>query len=1536
MYINLRKNQNVKLIPLFITILVILALPLGFNQALSSRFQHSFGGKYSQAESEDIASILRGVDWANVKNSTRFLSSLGSRVLGYQGCNMAADYIITKFKEYGLNTSVHEFLTVAPIDEGSSIYIPSLGLTLRAFALWPRGGIQEQVFKELSGKVYYAEEGTLESLNGVDFSDAIVILDFNSEKNWLKAISLGAKAVIFLEPPYTDKFEALAKGTAAPLNAYLLYVGEMEGRVLKQLAKNHETIIISSSLRWKQVVGKNIVGKLYGDSKEDVIILSTHYDSWSIVPGVSPSSEEAVSTAVLLEIARLFTLTKPKKSIWFIAYSGHWEGATGAFEFAEDILLTATDRIWLQIAVDISSETPYVDFLYFHQLPFMTSQMVITSWTVASYGPILSYLSTMASRFGWIQSVASSELSSISLRQAGILDGVNVSSLNDLVKYNFVSEYYMGTQPDMIYLLDTMAMVQSSGMGFTIRTQYARRISWLTPLDNYNLINWMNVKPQVYLIAATLFAFSNREDFGLNYDTIRPRRLALVGQAPLGLAILYGKTVEFSSDTGWYKPIPHAIVRLSVFPIAGLEHIWPFMYRYTISDENGSFVCHGLVPLTYWAVDAWKFDDNGNVEYAIDQGYTGTSQGISGGISNVVYMTGPSGSLLIPLFNCRSLTFFGILDIGQMRRLQVPDIRGCFIGSGAHTQLWVSYFVNTFESASKTFPVFVSSSIYSDGIAIVYVRKGETVTFTANIAGGSWPQFVVTNSTEENPEGVGMLVNENIRLNKTELQAVKDIIKILENRYKNFKWFEIKSPYVEYALEGARRYLNLATYSADHKLWTYYYSNITLALNLAYKGYSNALMPLFLDSSNSVVVLAFFIIPFSILFERVVLRLSSVKRVLGIFGIAGLLFLVFATVHPAFTLMTNAYMSIIGVGIILLLVFVVLILLREMSDLARRYAISKMGFHEYRGEAMAAVIHTMETAAENIRRRPTRSILMFLTISIFTSGLIALTSSSYTYGITTSESLGRKTFSGILIKRGYGAPGVSASSGILDQPMVELLEAAYSQSHIISPRVWLYPQYVYPIGNVLRISKAGNYVTSYTMAPSAILGISETELDIVLSNFSEVLYPMLLESQVVLPKGVVDWLNSSLLQNGDALKIGDKIEIWGYGNFTLAGTVNIRTQIADPDGYFWLPIDPGFSSEMSMSTFLYPSSMPISPLNPNNIVIMNWKTALKFGGFISSVALIPKEGVSLDKTKEIALQLVDSLPLGTSNAIWLSAEDKAVGMLRVWGLSLIGGAYVFTIVITVLSILNFMLGTLQERRREIFTYQSVGLSPIGALLMFITEITTITLGGVLLGYLLGLGLDRLFIAYRLLPPEFSFNFISFTVFISIVIVVGSTALVSLYPAMLASKMITPSYERKWKPETKPRGNTWELSFPLVVSDKVEAIGILNYMKEYFSEAGYASSGHRVTKIGNVDREKLSFDFEVVLTPMETGVTQKVELYFRELPDERKQFATFIELITGDRNFFASRNYNFLDLIRNQILLWRSLPEEDRNRYMSLV
>jgi ABC-type antimicrobial peptide transport system permease subunit len=1486
--------------------LLIFSTVGGFKILLVNSSSQSY---QSNSNLYQVTNILKDINWTNIEVDTKFFSSLGSRVLGYPGCEKAADYIFKKFNQIGLNTTQQEFQTVAPIDEGSVVYIPSLNKTIKAFALWPRGGIQEQVVRNLTGKLFYAGSGTFDELNGVNISNAIVLMNFNSGNNWLNAISLGAKAVIFMQPNSTDKFEALAKGTSAPLNAVLLYVNKNDGELLKNLSENHSLVTISSSLVWKKVTGRNIIGKLYGESKSDVIIISAHYDSWSIVPSVSPAAEDAVSIATLLELARVFSSTnlKLQRTIWFVAYSGHWEGTIGPIEFVEHTLLNTSDRVWLQISLDLSSETPFVDFIYFNQIPYM--------------GAVYSYASTLANRFGWIQSIASSELSKISLEEANLhYENVNVTSLNGLVSYNFLSGSYWGTQPDMIYLLDSFPLMQAAGMSITIRTQYARRMSWLSPLNDYNLINWENIKPQVMVVASSLYVFSSYPDLGVSYDSIKPTRFAVVGQAPLGFALLKGTTAVFNFSTGWYTPLSNCVVRLYIYPNIGLETNWPFVYTYALSDRNGRFTFHGLDPLSTYTADAWKFDKNGNIEYALDYGYTGTSQGVAGGISNTAFISGTTGSMLIPLFKCVSLSVFRIFDVERMERWQVPDPRNnfnLFDSTGTTFSIW--------DANSKSLPVFYSYYLSPGGIATVFVQKGQRIVITNTVSG--WPQIILSNSTSEYPEGTGLLVDSNMLLYKTELMAANDMINTVKSRYKNFEKFDVRNEYLEHLLNASERYLNLAKYSAENNLWSYYYGNISFALNLAYKGYNYVLMPLYGDTSNSVVVLAFFILPFSILFERAIVRQSSWKRIISILVIASLFFAVFALVHPAFTVMSNATFSILGVGVFLLLISVILILMGEISELMRSYAVSKLGFHEYRTETLSVLIHTMSTASENIRRRPIHSFLAFFTIATFTAGLVALTSTSYTYSTYAVKTNIRPYFQGILIKSGYGFPPVSTGGGILDVPLLNLLQASFSKDYVVSPRVWLYPQFIYPLGNVIRVSKAGDYKNVYNIVPAAILGISSEELRIMLSNYSEIPLSNLSESQIILPKTVSDFLN---------LKPGDKVYLWGYGTFTLAGTVAISTQIFDPDGYPWLPIDPGFSSTLTLSSFTYPSGMTIASIVPTNLVIMNWKTALKYGGFISSIAMIAKTNTNEGEILETAKQLVDFSPIQTVRTTLVCTKESAVSMAKVLNLRFAGGVYLFTVGIALFSILNFMLGTVTERRREIYAYQALGISPMGALVMFVTEFATIALGGVLIGYLVGLGLDRVFLALKMLPAGFYFNFVSSTVFLSMLVVVSLTILVSLYPASLASRMITPSLERKWKPESKPKGNAWDLGLPLMVKEKTEAVGFLRYAKEYFSEAGYVGPGYRVMKIGNVNPDKLTFDFDVVLTPIETGVTQHVNLYFRMTSDYRYQLAIYLELVSGDRSFFESRNYSFLDALRNQALLWRSLPQKERERYISML
>jgi hypothetical protein len=87
-----------------------------------------------------------------------------------------------------------------------------------------------------------------------------------------------------------------------------------------------------------------------------------------------------------------------------------------------------------------------------------------------------------------------------------------------------------------------------------------------------------------------------------------------------------------------------------------------------------------------------------------------------------------------------------------------------------------------------------------------------------------------------------------------------------------------------------------------------------------------------------------------------------------------------------------------------------------------------------------------------------------------------------------------------------------------------------------------------------------------------------------------------------------------------------------------------------------------------------------------------------------------------------------------------------------------------------------------------------------------------------------------------LPPTHVFNFAStFTVVGLLTIIIASLAAVS-YSTLLASRIITPSLERRWKLKTKPKGDEWDIALPTSATSLEETRGILAYLYEYYTGA----------------------------------------------------------------------------------------------------
>ncbi len=281
--------------------------------------------------------LAGSIDMQRVVSDLQTMEQMGSRVSGYPGNQRTADMILAEFKRLGLETMVQEYEVPVPVDPGS--YLEVDGKRYHLDGLWPNLARTSQVDRDgLSGPVIYVGAGTLSDFNAKDVQGAIVLMDFNTQQNWINAPLLGAAAVLFVEPLETTRGEAEMKLLRVPVDLPRFYVGGDEAaEILAKIAEGDVagTIGYDEPMIWESRVNRNIIGILPGKGElgQEAIILEAYYDSMSIVPARAPGASDACGIASLLEIARLLTQYPPSRTVVFLACSGHFEALAGSREF---------------------------------------------------------------------------------------------------------------------------------------------------------------------------------------------------------------------------------------------------------------------------------------------------------------------------------------------------------------------------------------------------------------------------------------------------------------------------------------------------------------------------------------------------------------------------------------------------------------------------------------------------------------------------------------------------------------------------------------------------------------------------------------------------------------------------------------------------------------------------------------------------------------------------------------------------------------------------------------------------------------------------------------------------------------------------------------------------------------------------------------------------------------------------------------------------------------------------------------------------
>jgi len=1392
----------------------------------------------------DFRDLINQLDIENIRAHVQFFTDLGSRANGYPGYDQAAQYIYSKFKEYNLVNVSHEYydLTV-PLDYGGNITIVSDGAVITAYPLEPN--LVETCTTPpngVEGPLVYVGNGMLSEYTS-NVNGSIVLMDFSSRDRWLKAASLGAKAIIFMEDE-SYRTEALGKSSDLPIDIPRLYISKQDGIYLSLLNSYSSVIVnVKSHMQYKKILAKNIVAFLPGtDLSEDVIVLSAHFDSGSFVPSLSPGAQDATGIATLLELARIFSQPnfKPRRSILFVALSGHHIALSGAREFVYSHLDKVKTKLKLFISIDLSTHSDTVGIFYY-------------GYFFNYDKPILWYETLLRAFIRYVQQIESQGI------QAHFENHISTASLNI-------------TSND-IFTLDSEPFTLAGGLGLTYYTVQDPRHYFYTPCDTYDKLNFNNLRQQVIAVVTTLFALINDPELNISYYQVY--------QPKSYFSTINGRVVEYNFTTAWYSPVQKSLVCIERIPQPETKGRNVYNQKQVVfADDDGFYTYRGALNIMAQMQVAYMiqaFVDSpsyGSILYAPDMGVYSLRQITIKDIKTDTYF------VVSNVFKCGSAVIF---DLTRTEDL-LPDAN--FILSirkaKIHNLPDFFYSMRTGEHAM----------VFADGDIEVIVRRGAEPE----------PYTLIFNASVFDPEGIGLTLKIGQQLRIGLFDSVTDLYLLNDYRLRSLEMYNIFVPegsiYHRYSAEHIESAEKILLSSKPD--YNAYYRSLITAWSFEHKVFVSVKSS-HKDASSTAVFLFLLIGFFSVIAERFFIDAQNlVKRLISIVSIFTMIFIPFYTFHSGLHV-SNTYIAMAGMAMTIFAFVSCFLIYYRFTGVLRTIRIRYKGSHYAAIERISKIVVSFSIAISNLRRRKLQSELSLFCITIVVFSLLSFSSLATMSIVVPLRIQGETLYEGILIEDNFGE---SLSENLLDflqeQKILEVAE--------ISPRSFM-------LGGVEKISISSKYGSAVI---DFVAGLNPQD------PLTPILSSSLINGSWLLREDGLSCLVSDVTAQYLKVSIHDTIR-FAKLNFTVLGIFNsgIYDSIKDLNRGSVTPVDR--TSSMVGEELVHFSS--------KQSVIVPYKVLKRLGGYIGSVALkFGKPGL-ISETAPLISQVLTELNLyaGTQGTITLYNPGRATVMSG-WQMLIV------PLILCNFVIGNFMLGSIYARSREMTIYSSLGLTVRDILTLFLCESLVLSLTGGTLGYINGIIVNVILYQQKCLPPEFIPNLSSSWVILAISSGIGSTLLGLIYPLRALGKMVTPSLERAWKIPTKPVEDRWEIPLPFVC-EKEEMSPIMNYLNEFlYHHREERASDFTVEELSLVRKDASTYVLTTIvrLPPYEAGVKQRVEICAKLSEKENKyHVSVYLERISGVLSIWKSVNRNFLDKIRKEFLMWRSLRPSEKTVYFEM-
>ncbi|MCU0585132.1 MAG: ABC transporter permease, partial [Desulfobacterales bacterium] len=1053
-------------------------------------------------------------------------------------------------------------------------------------------------------------------------------------------------------------------------------------------------------------------------------------------------------------------------------------------------------------------------------------------------------------------------------------------------------------RPWQAYFLDRPALggevTALAGLhGITLATTGDARAAWGTPHDRLERVNLLFAERQAALVSA-LIGHLGRVPRLRETETPRNGFSTVSGRATF---LRHG---ELFAD----KPAPGTVL---------LCYQGPARFH-VMADQQGRFALKGVADRTHTihkvVLEAYLFDpDTGAPVWVIDKKLTGKDAYRV----KILIMFAGSGTTLFSLLEPRTFRFLTKADVIDGRRLADPS----------------RWFMSRLDTWSST-------------ISTVFLEPGTPLklTMTDTVLRR---KLVLINASEENPIGIGFESGEVPQLNRTELRAAEDMWHLLVPRIANLEARGIVNEHLRELQKQGLSDLKTAAEAWAARRYDRFIEAASSSWALAARVYHEV------DRTQRDVLygVLFYIalfVPFAFCLERLLFAYANIYRRIIAFSLilAALIALIY-NVHPAFQLAYSPLVVVLAFLIMGLSLVVTLIVFfrfeHEIAGLqarARTFQAVDMG----RWKAFAAAFLL---GVSNLRRRRLRTALTCTTLVILTFTIMSFTSVKSLRHQARILFEPQAPYQGFLLK--------NTNWDDLPPEALAIVRATFAGTGTAVPRAWLEgADRTRPALSPLRAN-------GRSAEAQGVMGLAAEEVrlwDIETILVGGRWFAAGERHAILLPDRL-----AALLGIDPQRPEGVTVLLWGMP-FTVSGVFSAR-KLQDRLDLNGEPLTPvTFPREVAAEL----TEEEVESLESGDdvrefqsryqqtaadlTVIIPYATLISAGGRLKAVAVRTE---TPEAVTAMGPHLVDrfglSLFSGEPEGTFLYHASDAMSFSGVPNIIIPLGISVFIV-------LNTMIGSVYERKREIAVYTSVGLAPSHVSFLFIAEALAFAVLSVVFGYLVAQTTAKIF-AGTALWSGITVNYSSLAGVAAMLLVIAVVLVSVIYPSRVAGEIAIPDVNRSW---TLPpaRANTIDVRLPFLMTYR-EHLSVGGYLVHFFD-------GHRDVSHGRFSTSQLLLAFtcetaprlaapnpdcpeaaceipdclhlacHVWLAPFDFGIMQRAEFRFRPCLDQPGFLEIHVHLIreSGESNIWYRINKGFLHDVRRQLLIWRSLDDEAKAAY----